>query len=151
MALSFSLCIGQIEASTCPPGQPPGHLTFLKIIVQISPYPGQNAVQMPHTRVHSGYQMPPPRPGLLQTVLPNCLRDRAREMIEVHTRPSHARASSYAKRHEARPLKEESLTYLMQPEVISSCKCFSATEQFITQCCCFRSPFTCFLLLCPSL
>ena len=53
------LCIGQIEASTCPP---PGHLTFLKIIVQIPPYPGQNAVQMPHTRVHLGDQMPPP-PG----------------------------------------------------------------------------------------
>ena len=37
------LCIGQIEASTCPspPGQPPGHLTFLKIIVQIPPYLGQ--------------------------------------------------------------------------------------------------------------
>ena len=44
-----------------PPGQPPGHLTFLKIIVQIPPYPGQNVVQMPHTRVHSGDQMPPPR------------------------------------------------------------------------------------------
>ena len=41
--------------------QPPGHLTFLKIIVQIPTYPGQNAVQMPHTRVHSGDQMPPPR------------------------------------------------------------------------------------------
>ena len=40
---------------------PPGHLTFLKIIVQIPPYRGQNAVQMPHTRVHSGDQMPPPR------------------------------------------------------------------------------------------
>ena len=44
-----------------PPGQPPGHLTFLKMIVQIPPYPGQNAVQMPHTGVHSGDQMPPPR------------------------------------------------------------------------------------------
>ena len=44
-----------------PPGQPPGHLTFLKIIVQIPPYPGQNAVQMPHTRVHLGDQMPPPQ------------------------------------------------------------------------------------------
>ena len=44
-----------------PPGQPPGHLTFLKIIVQIPPYPVQNAVQMPHTRVHSGDQMPPHR------------------------------------------------------------------------------------------
>ena len=54
--------MGQIEASTCPPPrQPPGHLTFLKIFVQNSPYPGQNAVQMPHTRVHSGDQMPPPR------------------------------------------------------------------------------------------
>ena len=55
------LCIGQIEASTSPPGQPPGHLTFLKIIVQIPPFPSQNAVQMPHNRVHSGDQMPPPR------------------------------------------------------------------------------------------
>ena len=60
---SSKLCIGQIEASTCPPtpGEPPGHLTFLKIIVQILPYPRQNAVQMPHTRVHSGDQIPPPR------------------------------------------------------------------------------------------
>ena len=33
-----------------PPGQPPGHLTFLKIIVQIPPYRSQNTVQMPHTR-----------------------------------------------------------------------------------------------------
>ena len=46
-----------------PPRQPPGHLTFLKIIVQIPPYPGQNTVQMPPTRLHSGDQnlMPPPR------------------------------------------------------------------------------------------
>ena len=44
-----------------PPRQPPGHLTFLKIIVQIPPYPGQNAIQMPHTRVHLGDQMPPPQ------------------------------------------------------------------------------------------
>ena len=44
-----------------PPRQPPGHLTFLEIIVQIPPYQGQNAVQMPHTRVHSGDQMFPPR------------------------------------------------------------------------------------------
>ena len=44
-----------------PPGQPPGHFTFLKIIVQIPPYPGQNAAQVPHTRAHSGDQMPPPR------------------------------------------------------------------------------------------
>ena len=44
-----------------PPGKTPGHLTFLKIIVQIPPYTVQNAVQMPLTRVHSGDQMPPPR------------------------------------------------------------------------------------------
>ena len=44
-----------------PPRQPPGHLTFLKIIVQIPPYPDQNTVQMPPTRLHSGDQMPPPR------------------------------------------------------------------------------------------
>ena len=44
-----------------PPRASPGHLTFLKIFVPIPPYPGQNAVQMPHTRVHSGDQMPPPR------------------------------------------------------------------------------------------
>ena len=50
-----------------PPGQPPGHLTFLKIIVQIPLYPGQNAVQMPHTRVHSGDQIPPPQGYLTGT------------------------------------------------------------------------------------
>ena len=43
-----------------PPGQPPGHLTFLKNFVQIPPYPGQNAVHLPHIRVHSGDQMLPP-------------------------------------------------------------------------------------------
>ena len=31
-----------------PHWQPPGHLTFWKIIVQISPHPNENAVQMPH-------------------------------------------------------------------------------------------------------
>ena len=50
-----------------PPGQPPGNLTFLKIFVQIPPYPGQNPVQMPHTRVHSGDQMPPPRGHFIGT------------------------------------------------------------------------------------
>ena len=34
-----------------PPRQIPGHLTFLKIIVPILLYPGQNNIQMPHTRV----------------------------------------------------------------------------------------------------
>ena len=38
-------CISQIEASTSPP---PGNLPGIyNIIVQISPYPGQNVVQMP--------------------------------------------------------------------------------------------------------
>ena len=31
-----------------PPGQPPGHLNFWKIFVQIPPSQGQKAVQMPH-------------------------------------------------------------------------------------------------------
>ena len=43
-----------------PPGKPLGHLTFLKIIVQIPPYRSQNAAKMPHTGVHSGDQMPLP-------------------------------------------------------------------------------------------
>ena len=51
----------KLQHAPPPPGQPPGHLTFLKIIVQIPSYPGQNAVQMPHTRVHSGDQIAPPR------------------------------------------------------------------------------------------
>ena len=42
----------KLQHAPPPPGQPPGHLTFLKIIVQIPPYPGQNAIQMPHTRVY---------------------------------------------------------------------------------------------------
>ena len=41
-----------------PPEQPPGDLTFLKIIVQIPPSPSQNAVQMPHIRIPSSDQMP---------------------------------------------------------------------------------------------
>ena len=59
-----------------PPGQPPGHLTFLKIIVQIPPYPGQNAVQMPHTMVHSSDQMPPPRRRFTGTKLTEGRRKR---------------------------------------------------------------------------
>ena len=59
--LSLLLYIGQIEASTCPPrANPPGIWLFWKLVFKIPPYPGQNAVQMPHTRVHSGDQMPPP-------------------------------------------------------------------------------------------
>ena len=64
----FSLYISQIEASTSPPSprprQPPAHLTFLKIIVQIPPYPNQNTIQMPHNWVHLGDQMPPSRGDL---------------------------------------------------------------------------------------
>ena len=57
-----SLCTSQIEASTSPPGQPPGHLNFWKICVQIPPSRGRKAVQMPHHRSIPGDQMPPP-PG----------------------------------------------------------------------------------------
>ena len=42
-----------------PPGQPPGHLNFWKIFVQIPPSQGQKAVQMPHYRSIPGDQMPP--------------------------------------------------------------------------------------------
>ena len=56
------LCTSQIEASTSPPGQSPGHLNFWKIFVQILPSRGRKAVQMPHHRSIPGDQMPPP-PG----------------------------------------------------------------------------------------
>ena len=56
-------CTSQIEASTSPPPrQPPGHLNFWKIFVQIPPFGGQQAVQMPRDRSIPGDQMPPP-PG----------------------------------------------------------------------------------------
>ena len=32
------------------PGQPPGHLNFWHIFVEIPPSPGRKAVQMPHSR-----------------------------------------------------------------------------------------------------
>ena len=60
---AFSLlCTSQIEASTSPPGQPPGICIFCKIFVQIPPSRGQKAVQMPHHRSIPGDQMPQP-PG----------------------------------------------------------------------------------------
>ena len=58
---SVALCIGEIEASTCPPRATPLVFDFFENFCSNSPYPGQNAVQMPHIRVHSGDQMPPPR------------------------------------------------------------------------------------------
>ena len=60
--LIAALCTSQIEASTYPPGQPPVHLNFWKIFVQIPPSRGRKAVQMPHFRSIAGDQMPPP-PG----------------------------------------------------------------------------------------
>ena len=68
-----------------PPGNPPGHLTFLKIIVQIPPYPGQNAVQMPHTRVHSGDQMPPPRGHFTGTKMTEGRRKRLQLSNKIFT------------------------------------------------------------------
>ena len=55
------LCIGQIEASTSPPRATPRAFHFFENYCSNSPLPGQNAVQMPHTRVHLGDQMPPPQ------------------------------------------------------------------------------------------
>ena len=43
-----------------PPGTPRA-FDFFENHCSNSPFPGQNAVQMPHARVHSGDQMPPPR------------------------------------------------------------------------------------------
>ena len=54
------LCTSQIEASTFPPGQPPGHLNFWKICVQIPPSRGRKAVQMLHHKSIPDDQMPPP-------------------------------------------------------------------------------------------
>ena len=44
-----------------PPGATPGHLNFWKIFVQIPPFRGRKAVQMPHHRSIPGDQMPPPQ------------------------------------------------------------------------------------------
>ena len=44
-----------------PPPHPPGIWLFWKLLFTFPPTRAQNAVQMPHTRVHSGDQMPPPR------------------------------------------------------------------------------------------
>ena len=41
------LCTSQVEASTSPPGHPPGNLNFWKFFVQIPTSPGRKAVQMP--------------------------------------------------------------------------------------------------------
>ena len=68
-----------------PPGQPPGHLTFLKIIVEIPPYRGQNAVQMPHTMVHLGDQMPPPRGRFTGTKLSEGRRKRLQLSDKIFT------------------------------------------------------------------
>ena len=42
------------------PGQPPRHLNFWKIFVQIPPSRGRKAVQMPHHGSTPGDQMRPP-------------------------------------------------------------------------------------------
>ena len=43
-----------------PPGNPPGISLFGKLLFKF-PSPSQNAIQIPHNRVHSSDQMPPPR------------------------------------------------------------------------------------------
>ena len=44
-----------------PPRTTPRAFDFFENYCSNSPLPGPNNVQMPHTRVHSGDQMPPPR------------------------------------------------------------------------------------------
>ena len=52
----LQLCTSQIEASTSPPGNPPGIWIFGKFLFK------KEAVKMPHRRSIPGDQMPPP-PG----------------------------------------------------------------------------------------
>ena len=60
-----------------PPRATPRAFDFFEnFIVQIPPYPGQNAVQMPHTMVYSGDQMPPPRGRFTDTKLTEGRRKR---------------------------------------------------------------------------
>ena len=42
------LCTGQFQNRQCPPGQTPGHLTFLKNFGQIPRYVASLDGQMPH-------------------------------------------------------------------------------------------------------
>ena len=42
------LCLGQFQKRSSPPGQTPGHLTFLKMLDQIPRYMGRFQGQMPH-------------------------------------------------------------------------------------------------------
>ena len=44
-----------------PPGNPPYAFDFFDNCCSNYPLPSQNALQMPHTRVLPGDQMPPPR------------------------------------------------------------------------------------------
>ena len=48
------------QSLNIPPGQPPGHLNFWRIFVQIPSSRGRKAVQMPHHRSIPSYQMPSP-------------------------------------------------------------------------------------------
>ena len=77
------------------PGQPPGHLTFFKIIVQISPYPGQNALQTPHTRVHSGDQMPQPQGHFTGTKMTEGRRKRLQLSNKIFINKNWATLSAY--------------------------------------------------------
>ena len=98
------LCIGQIEASTCPPGQPPEHLTFLKIIVQIPPLPGPKCRSNAPHWVHSGDQMPPPRGHFTGTKMTEGWRAYACKIyatVEIHlktvfTQPGHCAQVRYS-------------------------------------------------------
>ena len=47
-ALKRALCLGQFQKRSSPPGQTPGHLTFLKMLDQIPRYMGRFQGQMPH-------------------------------------------------------------------------------------------------------
>ena len=68
-----------------PPRATPRAFDFFKIIVQIPAYPGQNAVQMPYTMVHSGDQMPPPRGHFTGTKMTEGRRKRLQLSNKIFT------------------------------------------------------------------
>ena len=87
-----------------PPGNPPSIWLFWKLLFKFPHYPGQNAVQMPHTGVHSGDQMPPPRGHFTGTKMTEGWRAYACKIyatVEIHlktvfTLPGHCARVRYS-------------------------------------------------------
>ena len=65
------LCTGQFQNRPCPPGETPGHLTFLKNFGQIPRYVASLDSQMPHPLELQRGSNPPPSRHVKQTVETN--------------------------------------------------------------------------------